>query len=106
MSAGAFVGSAYTVVYAAKSFTTGLGDVELYVVRPDDVKEGPFTMTEIDALSPETQGLYKYEYLPLQEGEYTFIADSVTIPKRDAKVVTFQFQGGRRPVLKFDSYGN
>jgi hypothetical protein len=102
MSAGAFVNSLYTVVYVSRQFTTGLTDVELYVLRPDNVKEGPFVMTEIDALSTETQGLYKYDYLPLQEGEYTFIADSATAPKRDAKVVTFQFETGRRPVLKFD----
>lgn len=95
-------GKKHRVWYVAKDHTQFLSDVKLIVIRPDTIQEGPFLMGEYTPPTSATKGHYFYDYLPTLEGEYLFIVDSATIPKRFSQAVTFNKAPDSRPVMRFD----
>ena len=73
--------SAYRLYYAARNFQTGLSDVRYYVYKPNGVKLGPYSMSELDAGT--AKGIYVDDFLDADiEGNYLFIADSPSYPKQ------------------------
>lgn len=58
-------------------------------------------MTEFP-YAPDTKGHYYYDYIPTLEGEYLFIVDTATLPKRFSQALTFNKAPDSRPVMRFD----
>jgi hypothetical protein len=94
----ALVNETYRIYYVADNFQTGLIDVLLTVLLPDNTEAGPFTMTE----HPLRPGVYYYDYLPIQNGQYYFEADSVTTPKKFVQIVNIEGFGSV-PYAGFDN---
>ncbi len=75
-----FVNENYPIYYSAPERQTGLSDVYLRIVKPDGITIGPFLMTELPGINE--RGIYKYDFSPLDEGEYLW---SVTVPSLNFK---------------------
>jgi len=77
--------SPYRTFYTAVDYLTGLTDVQAYVKRPDNVLEGPFTLTELTDTG--LSGTYYFDYTMTLTGVYLFTVDCVSNPKRAEKSV-------------------
>ena len=97
-----YVQEIYKVYYTAKDFIPSLNDVRLIEYKPDGTHEGVFTLTELNATA-YGKGVYYYEYTPQTVGEYLFVVDSVSNPRRFAKSMTFIEKSNRIPYINFDN---
>jgi hypothetical protein len=96
----------YKIYYIADNFASGLTDVSLTILLPDNTSAGPFILTE----SLLRAGVYTYDYTPLDDGQYYFEIDSVTTPKKVVQVLDFEDSGGGGvvsylPFAQFDNNG-
>lgn len=55
----AFLGVPYRILYEAKNLETGLGAIQVRIVRPNSVVDGPFVMSELAA---PFSGRYIFDY--------------------------------------------
>jgi hypothetical protein len=92
------VNEIYKVYYVADSFTSGLTDVLLTIILPNDSLIGPFTLEE----SAVRSGVYVYNYTPTLDGQYYFEIDSVAVPKKVVQIIDFEDSGGGSPFASFD----
>lgn len=84
----AFTGQPYRVHYIAKSFQQGLSDVRMVVYKPNGVKQGVYTLIELNA--GDGKGIYYHDYEDSDlEGTYLFVIDCLSNPKKDARQVYF-----------------
>lgn len=85
----AYVGETYRVHYMAKNFAQSLLDVRMVVYKPNGVKQGIYTLTELNA--GDGKGIYYYDYDDSDlEGSYLFVVNSPSTPKKDARQVFFE----------------
>ena len=94
-----FVLETFPVYYIAKNYRTGAMIVNLLVRKPDNTNEGLFGLVEFDSLNHK--GVYKYDYLPLLEGEYLFTIFENGIHKY-SKTEYFKTRQELRPIVRFD----
>jgi hypothetical protein len=80
----ALINEAFRFYYIANNFTTGLTDVSVQILDPNNTIWGSFICTE----STRT-GIYYYDYTPLVKGQYVFEADSVVSPKKFVQIQDF-----------------
>lgn len=93
----AFIGSSYRVYYVALNYTSGLTDVTVSIKKPDGTSLGPYAMIELD-----TSGIYYYDYVLVNGGEYIFTADSTSVPSKFSKSVEANINVPQLPYAKFD----
>lgn len=85
----AFIDEPYRLHYIAKSFVTGLSDVKMVVYKPNGVKQGVYTLTELN--QGDGKGIYFYDYVDSDmEGTYLFVVNSPSVSKKDARQVYFE----------------
>jgi hypothetical protein len=91
----ALVNEVFRFYYIASTFASGLADVTVSILTPSNVLYGPFICTE----SART-GIYYYDYTPLVKGNYSFEADSVSVPNKvvQIKEVVAAASGGGTPI--------
>jgi len=89
------LGHPYRIVYNARDNRTLLGDVIAYVVKPNGVTEGPFSLIEFANVN--FKGLYFFDYLTTLsslEGEYVARISSVVDGIRTAVSFTLSANDG------------
>ena len=96
-----YTGTAYRIYYAARDYKTGLTDVRYYVYKPNGIKLGPYSMTELNVGT--AKGIYVDDFLDSDiEGKYLFIADCPSYPKQDESSDWFEsrvWQNGDRTTV-------
>ena len=96
------VGDTYRVSYIARDFKEGLTDVKAVVYKTDLTKQGVYNLTEVNL--GDGKGVYSFEYEDSDvnmPGTYTFVINSASNPKKDAKGVYFEPLSPDRPVVRF-----
>lgn len=74
------------IYYTAYGYTSGLLDVSMMVLRPDQTTEGPFILNEL-AVGTDFYGIYVYNYTFTQIGTYVFTINSVTVSSKNTQVI-------------------
>jgi hypothetical protein len=77
----ALINETFRFYYVASNFASGLVDVNVKVLTPSNVLQGPFICTESNRI-----GIYYYDYIPLIKGQYVFEADSVSVPNATVQI--------------------
>ena len=80
------VNETYRIYYVADNFQTGLSDVLLTILLPNDTSESSLSMIEHSLRT----GVYYYDYTPVIRGQYYFEMDSVSTPKKVVQIVNFE----------------
>lgn len=95
------VGKSFRIRYVARNRQTGLTDVRMVVYKPDGVKQGVYSLTEVNL--GDARGVYEYDYFDSDiEGVYMFVINSASYPLKDEKSVYFELdEDVSRPVVKF-----
>jgi hypothetical protein len=78
------------LTYEAKRLTTGLTDVKVTIWKDLTKEVDEATLTERE------RGMYYYEYIPTEDGDYTWLIDSASQPKR----CKGDFKVGQAPDVK------
>ena len=56
----AIIGQPTRIYYEARGFSPGLSDVRMVVYKPNGIKQGIYSMTELNA--GDGKGVYYYDY--------------------------------------------
>jgi hypothetical protein len=93
----------YRIYYVAYNFTSGLTDVSLTILAPDETIVGPFIMIE----SAQRTGVYVYDYIPLIAGQFYAEMNSVATPKAVVEVIDVASSegGGTTGGLPYADFG-
>jgi hypothetical protein len=95
-----YVNENFRIWYATKEFTTGLNNIQLLIIKPDDSAEGMFIMNEYYASSTAT-GCYYYDFIPTLMGKYLFMIICPTDSAKQVASEIFVQKEILKPVVRF-----